>query len=577
MNIELMTRYRKNIEISVWMLIIGIGLFVNLSPQPVVQQSQTILNIVILTVTAYTIVYYRFVAPRWSTAELILSSILVYTVFVFLVAHFTGSLQSVLFSLVFVPILITALMLGVQALLIVVAGEVIWLVTEFYFYFLPFHPGISDPHILLWEKLIAILLVSFVAYDNSREIFTRQSEHELLEQEKETIRLLQEREDAILQSMDDMVLSLDTNKNILIANDSFAKTLDISQNEIIGKNYDSLFTIKKTNSVGDAIETIDLTTITTKEVEDNDSKETGPTNFRLQTLNNDKQLFVTLAISNLTVDLKDKETPNDMVAPGRVIVLRDITEELQLERMKIDFVSMAAHELRTPITAIRGYLSALKEEATTSLTPEHNTFLDRADIAANQLTTLMENLLSVSRIEKGAFNLDVRKTDWVHLIGQRVEELANRAIERGLQLNWEPPKENIPEVLVDPLRVSEVFNNILSNAINYTQKGSITISVKYEPAEEIVVTSISDTGPGIPREALNHLFEKFFRVSGVLEQGSKGTGLGLYISKEIIELHKGKIWVESTFGEGTTFSFSVSTIHNLKLRKQFEQENAFRV
>jgi len=557
MNIALIQRYRKNIEISIWILILGIGLFVNLVELPAVKQSKELLNLLIILIISFTLVYYRIIAPRWSNIELILTSILIYTVFIFTIIHFTGSFQSVLFSLIFVPILITALMLGVEALAIVVAGEIFWLFSEYFLYFAPTYSNVLGIETLLWEKLIAVLLVSFMAYDNSKEIFKRQNEHELLEIEKNTIRKLQEREETILQSMKDIVVALDITGNILTTNKAFTDTIGKQKSEMLGKNYTEFFSIEQLDNVNEVTQIIDINATPLGENDISELSASQEINYRLTVNQTNKQLLVSITISALH--------EADQIA-GKVLVIRDITETQQLERMKLDFVSMAAHELRTPITAIRGYLSALKEEARPSLSEEHNKFLDRADIAANQLTTLMENLLSVSRIEKGSFNLDLRKTDWIHLMDQRVEELMNRATERNLTLTWQHPDADVPEVLVDPLRVSEVLNNLISNAINYTPAGSVTITVEYDSAKEMVITHITDTGQGIPTEAQNHLFEKFFRVSGILEQGSKGTGLGLYISKEIIELHHGEIWVESKEGSGSTFSFSIPTIHNLTVR-----------
>ena len=421
MNIALIQRYRKNIEISIWILILGIGLFVNLVELPAVKQSKELLNLLIILIISFTLVYYRIIAPRWSNIELILTSILIYTVFIFTIIHFTGSFQSVLFSLIFVPILITALMLGVEALAIVVAGEIFWLFSEYFLYFAPTYSNVLGIETLLWEKLIAVLLVSFMAYDNSKEIFKRQNEHELLEIEKNTIRKLQEREETILQSMKDIVVALDITGNILTTNKAFTDTIGKQKSEMLGKNYTEFFSIEQLDNVNEVTQIIDINATPLGENDISELSASQEINYRLTVNQTNKQLLVSITISALH--------EADQIA-GKVLVIRDITETQQLERMKLDFVSMAAHELRTPITAIRGYLSALKEEARPSLSEEHNKFLDRADIAANQLTTLMENLLSVSRIEKGSFNLDLRKTDWIHLMDQRVEELMNRATER---------------------------------------------------------------------------------------------------------------------------------------------------
>jgi len=242
---------------------------------------------------------------------------------------------------------------------------------------------------------------------------------------------------------------------------------------------------------------------------------------------------------------------------GFIVTMHDVTKERSLEDMKVDFVAMAAHELRTPITSIIGYLSLLQEEIGPSLGAEYQQFIARAMTSSKRLTALMENLLSITRIEKGKLALREGKINWSDFIKERLKDFQDVAKEKGLKLEYLPPKKPIPMVIADPLRISEVFNNLISNAITYTKKGKVSIWCEYDKDKNVINTSIKDTGQGIPKESLPNLFEKFYRVVGTLEEGSKGTGLGLYISKEIVTLHGGEIWVESEIDKGTTFSFSL--------------------
>ncbi|MCA9391824.1 HAMP domain-containing histidine kinase, partial [candidate division WWE3 bacterium] len=226
------------------------------------------------------------------------------------------------------------------------------------------------------------------------------------------------------------------------------------------------------------------------------------------------------------------------------------------------FVSTAAHELRTPITTIRGYLRALKEDAGSKLNEDEMQYIERGDIASLQLITLMENLLSVSRIEKGTYTLNRTETDWVKIVDECVRTFQPQAEQHGITVLWDSRAYDIPKVYADPLRINEVLNNLVSNAINYTTKGKVTITLEHDTTTNMVVTHVTDTGQGIPKDALPNMFKKFFRVAGAIEQGSKGTGLGLYIARQIVELHRGTINVESTLGKGSTFSFSLPTVDN---------------
>ena len=223
--------------------------------------------------------------------------------------------------------------------------------------------------------------------------------------------------------------------------------------------------------------------------------------------------------------------------------------------MKLNSVSMAAHELRTPLTSIRGYLSVFQEEDIT-LNDEQKMFLKRISIASDQLVALVENLLNITRIEKGVMALNKNPLNLLETIKTIIESLHESASQRNISVKLFEPEENIPLVDADAFRISEVITNLLSNAIYYTDKGG-NVDISFSHNDKEIITHIKDTGQGIPKEALPHLFTKFYRVSGKLEQGSKGTGLGLYIAKAIIDMHNGKIWVESEVGIGSTFSFSL--------------------
>ena len=567
MDVQLIGRYRKHLEFCLWTIIIALGVFLNVINLPGTTDTKGILNVLIGVFAVYTFFYYRILAPRHETRATILFSTLFYTLLVVISIHFSGSFDSVIFALAFVPILVSMMLLGLRVVFVVGTFGLLALLAEFFLFYLPMHQGDPTAFRIIFDRMLALVLVTYITYINTREILDRAQENQALRKEKDEIRDLKEREETIFQSIQDMVIALDKAGMIILCNSSFSQALGEDRKEIIGKHYRDVFNIFEIDHLGNLIAEIDL--LLTEEFSLFFTKPEGDQekDVKLVVKKNQKEIYIELTNSPLTDDQKQIE--------GAVVVMRDVTEKKQLDRMKLDFVSMAAHELRTPITAVRGYLSALKEEAWTILNDEQKRFVDRADIASVQLATLMENLLSVSRIERGSYNLDRRETDWNHLIEQRTEEFQTRAEAHGLGLVLKPPIGVIPHVWVDPLRITEVFNNLVSNAINYTNEGKVEIQVEYDPKEEMVITHIQDTGQGIPAEAISHMFEKFFRVSGVLEQGSKGTGLGLYISKQITELHGGKIWVQSQIDVGSKFSFSIPTMNN-KIVEQTASQNTLR-
>ncbi len=261
-----------------------------------------------------------------------------------------------------------------------------------------------------------------------------------------------------------------------------------------------------------------------------------------------KEIFVDLA-SFIMQDSRG----NDI---GHIINLHDVSENKQLDKMKVDFVSVAAHELRTPLTSIKGYLQVFIEEYGKGFNTDQKMLLDRIGISAQKLSALVENLLNVSRIERGAITISAQPLDWVAFVDQTVHDFIIRASDKRITLSFIKPATPIPFIQADQMRISEVVNNLIANAINYTPSGG-QIQVWLEHISNDVITHVTDTGQGIAKDAIPHLFTKFFRASGKLEQNVVGTGLGLYISKAIVELHKGRIWVQSELGRGSTFSFSL--------------------
>jgi two-component system phosphate regulon sensor histidine kinase PhoR len=352
----------------------------------------------------------------------------------------------------------------------------------------------------------------------------------------------------VVESINDGVLALDWEGRVTMINSAALAISGMRREEVVDKRFDEVMTVFE-----------DKKKILAKDLlpSGKPRKEnivTQKKNLQIVTAP-DKRLF-----ANLTSSAVKSSRESGL---GAIVVIHDLTKEKELEEMKIDFVSMAAHELRSPVTSIRGYLSVFLEENEKKLEPEQKMFLDRINFSTEQLASLIDNLLNVTRIERGVLTLNVKAEDWVENVGQVVEEMASRAKEKKLGLKFIKPKGLVPKVLADQLRINEVLTNLIGNSINYTAPGG-KITIWLESDRQKIVTHIKDTGQGIPKGALPHLFKKFYRVSGEIEQGSKGTGLGLYISKVIVEMHRGKIWVESEVGKGSTFSFSLPVKQNGK-------------
>lgn len=340
---------------------------------------------------------------------------------------------------------------------------------------------------------------------------------------------------SIIASIVDGIIVLDMHHQIMLSNKSAQDLTGYSKEELFGKLFDSLVLIK--NQSGQKVPSQELCKMST-----------GHTTQQLNLFGkNGKE--VKAAITPIQI------IENPQANFGCMLLIRDVSQKEQLEQMQIDFVSMASHELRTPLTSIVGYLSTLTEEVQNQLTPLQNDFLNRALTSAKQLSVLVSNFLNVSRIERGAFAVSMQPINWQQNLAKITGDNQTQAIQRNitLKLNLQP---NLPEVMADEIRINEVLNNLISNAINYGKtNGLIEVGAKVDGQE--VITYVADNGPGIAPDAIPHLFTKFFRAAGSLEGMKKGTGLGLYISKSIIDMHHGRIWVESKLGVGSTFYFTL--------------------
>lgn len=356
----------------------------------------------------------------------------------------------------------------------------------------------------------------------------------------------------ILSAVQTGLIVVDKEKNILLANEKAEKLTGYVSSEMIGHPVDDIISLAdKTGQHLKADEYCNLNS--TEGVYEN------PRPLSLLDKNGG-QTYVILK-SNL---IHAKSEPD----LGALVVLEDVSKQKDLETMEIDFVSMTSHELRTPLTSIKGYLSVFLQENKDKLTKEQREFLDRVYISAQQLSGLVDNILSVAKVERGAVALSTETLPIDSLLSQSVHDNALQADKKNIKLNY----EKAPNVLVavDKVRITEVINNLIANAINYTQEGG-QIDVSSRIDGQTVVASVKDSGRGLSADSLEHLFTKFFRVQGALDMSSNshGTGLGLYLSKSIISLHKGKIWAESEgLGKGSTFCFSLPIAEKVSIKNK---------
>ncbi|MGH9481558.1 MAG: ATP-binding protein [Terriglobales bacterium] len=245
---------------------------------------------------------------------------------------------------------------------------------------------------------------------------------------------------------------------------------------------------------------------------------------------------------------------------GCIVVFSDASQEREVDRMKNEFISIASHQLRTPMSGVKGALALLMEEVLGPLNPEQQQFLRRAYDSNERLIALVNDLLNVSRLEQGSLQLRSEAVSLDEMLRSLVSEFQPRAARYRQHLHLEPgtrsadspaqPDDSV--VQGDPMRLREVFANLFDNAVKYTpENGAIGVRWRAEPQQ--VQVEVMDSGVGIPPDKLASLFQKFNRIQNPLSGREFGTGLGLYFARSVVELHQGRIEVVSHSGEGTTF------------------------
>lgn len=241
---------------------------------------------------------------------------------------------------------------------------------------------------------------------------------------------------------------------------------------------------------------------------------------------------------------------------GNLVVFREVTRERKIETLKSEFVSLSAHQLRTPLSGIRWVLENLLRKK--ELKNEDLEIISQCLKTVDHLIKLISELLDVVKLEEGSYLYKISEVSLEKLTKEAVEHFREKMREKNLQFELKIEK-NLPKVKGDKEKLLLVIENLLDNAIRYNSfGGEIKIEIKRRGEEEIEF-SISDSGIGIPANQQHQVFKKFFRASNAIKKETEGSGLGLFMVKNIIEAHKGQIWFESTEGVGTTFYFTLPT------------------
>jgi len=259
---------------------------------------------------------------------------------------------------------------------------------------------------------------------------------------------------------------------------------------------------------------------------------------------------------------------------GFMKIIRDRTSQILALRSKSEFVTVASHQLRGPVTDISWALQSL--DNATGLDDTNKAILANARGASDSLLRRIEDLLNIAKMEDGQFGYKFEDTDIAEFIAKTLADVLPAAQKAGIKIYFDRPQDDLPHVFIDPKRLSLAITNLLENAIRYNvENGEVTVKVDKMQDKPFVVVSVKDTGIGIPPESVEKLFNKFYRADNAMKLQTEGSGLGLYISKGIVNAHGGQIWAESELNRGTTISFALPTDPNLVPKNEVGAEDLF--
>lgn len=290
-----------------------------------------------------------------------------------------------------------------------------------------------------------------------------------------------------------------------------------------------------------------------------------------------KQLDLSLVVSPI------KSPEGGVVAA--IGIFRDVSEERSEQRQRAEFISTASHEMRTPVAAIEGYLALAMNERVAKIDSNARNYLQKAHSSTEHLGKLFKDLLTAARSEDGRLVSSPKVIEVGSFLEEISEGIRFAAEKKGLGLEFDYTGKTkgpvaasgqtvrpVYYVQADPDRMREVITNLFDNAVKYTEEGKITISMTSD--EQTVTISVTDTGIGIPPEDIPHLFQKFYRVDNTATRAIGGTGLGLFIARKIVELYNGRVWVESKYGEGSTFHIQLPRLTPEKAQEFIKQESS---
>ncbi|MEZ6330750.1 MAG: ATP-binding protein [Candidatus Saccharimonadales bacterium] len=381
--------------------------------------------------------------------------------------------------------------------------------------------------------------------------------------------------DIILNAIDDGVILIDANKTIQLFNPAAEKITGWAQKDALNIQYTSVLKLidKKNEPYTQEMDPFYRIFTEIATIKDNQAN----------ILSSGGKL---IALDITVTPLINQQNQ----ISGAVGVFRDVTEQRSAEAQRAEFISTASHEMRTPVAAIEGYLALAMNERVSKIDSKARDYLEKAHTSTQHLGKLFQDLLTSAKAEDGRLQNHPVVTEMGEYLEQLTQDLRFSAEKKGLGMEYligavgqatsgnrgEAGGNKVVRPLyyahIDPDRMREVITNLFDNATKYTDSGKVSVGITGD--DHVVQIRIQDTGAGIPKEDVPHLFEKFYRVDNTATRTIGGTGLGLFICRKIVEMYNGRVWVESTLGQGSIFYINLPRLTTEKAQALQIQETA---
>lgn len=513
----------------------------------------------------YTIFFYRVILRHFSRWHATIIPALFNALGILSLMQATGGLHSSYMALWFVLMLFSG-MYGTYTII----GAVFFMTTYFVLMTSGAFANLYEFTPISFAPIFGTCLLGIVSHFIWRKGYISQ-ENQRVAQLSGMLKSNQQQAEILIQSLADGVIVFNTEGKITLMNPVAAIMTEWSIEEGTGIDVHAVVKLKTENGADLADADNPLKSV---------FEQKKPTDATLQLVGrNNKQIIASMVVSPII--------PKSGEMTGAVAVIRDVSAAHKEEKQRADFISTASHEMRTPVAAIEGYLALALNDKVSKIDPKARGFLEKAHESTRHLGQLFQDLLTSAKAEDGRLVSHPTVIEMGAYIEQLTDSFRFSAQKKGLQTEFvigsgntsaAPAQSTAGEHVVRPLyyihadpdRLREVITNLFDNAVKYTPTGKVSLGITGN--NDVVQLFVRDTGPGIPPEDIPHLFQKFYRVDNSSTRTIGGTGLGLFISRKIIELYKGRIWVESQIDKGSTFYINLPRLTSQKAMELQTQE-----